>query len=100
MGLNRFTLRRELTPSTWKHDPQLQVRFGEIKINEYFFLTPPNTTRLAFVKVNSWGAQVDNPDNDSGYPDQAFSADTMVYRMVRAGADSYVPRDRSTGHIR
>lgn len=81
--MSRFTLRRGFQPSTWKHDPKQQVRFGELRNGDYFALTPPGTTRLAFVKVGTWGAQIDDPANDSGYPDQSFQSDTMVYLLAR-----------------
>lgn len=83
MGMNRFTLRRELTPYNWKHDAAQQIPFSAVKVNDYFFLTPPGTTRIAFVKVCAWGARVEDSSDDCSWPSQGFLPDTPVYPMPK-----------------
>ncbi len=59
--------------------PGTQLRFCDVPRGAAFFLTPPNTHRLMFIKTHERGAQVNDPSNDSSAPDQEFPPDYPVF---------------------
>lgn len=78
MKARRILLGRREAQTATKKDC-VQVRFDDVPMDALFTLYSHEYTNVYFVKTHTCGAQVLDSSNDSGYMDQRFPPDALVW---------------------